>query len=283
MKFEVWLQEYFSDVKLTDEWTVNLQQSPGWFSVINNLDLWTIAHVLVDWESQMTDRIASFVSSISVSQQQWEPLVEQSASMANALEPIMYGAVYGILVWGYVRLSVEPCWLLNDVFFWHNSANRGLTGNEHSFCSRTNPYFIFAKVMDVFGLGDRKVNSIRIHLYRRLIVGVMTVSWCGLAFPWTVVVINGILTAKRYIDEMLRTTVMPFFSRPQDVDILQQDNAREHVARITTNFLDGNNVRTLQWPAFSPELSSFKHLWVLHIYHLIYWMIWSFAKFCSCF
>ena len=75
------------------------------------------------------------------------------------------------------------------------------------------------------------------------------------------VVINGNLTAQRYINEVLRPTVIPFFPRHQEVDIFQQNNARAHSARVTTAFLNANNVRTLPWPAFSPDLSPIEHLW----------------------
>ena len=43
--------------------------------------------------------------------------------------------------------------------------------------------------------------------------------------------------------------------------LYQQDNARPHSARLTTDFLGQNNVQVLPWSAFSPDLSPIEHLW----------------------
>ena len=43
--------------------------------------------------------------------------------------------------------------------------------------------------------------------------------------------------------------------------ILQQDNARPHVARIVTAYLNENNIRVLPWPANSPDMSPIEHVW----------------------
>lgn len=74
-------------------------------------------------------------------------------------------------------------------------------------------------------------------------------------------VLEGNLNARRYIDEVLEPCVIPFLEQHQDVGILQQDNARPHAARITTAYLHENNVNVMQWPAFSPDLSPIEHLW----------------------
>jgi transposase len=41
--------------------------------------------------------------------------------------------------------------------------------------------------------------------------------------------------------------------------IFQHDNAQPHVARICTQFLEGENV--LQWPVFSPDMSPVEYVW----------------------
>ena len=86
--------------------------------------------------------------------------------------------------------------------------------------------------------------------------------WGGISFNHRtpLVVVNGNLTAQRYIDEVLRPSVLPFFTTHPDVDIFQQDNARAHSARVTTAFLDNQNIQRLPWPAFSPDLSPIEHL-----------------------
>ena len=50
------------------------------------------------------------------------------------------------------------------------------------------------------------------------------------------VVVPGILTGQRYIDEILSSHVVPFL-RPMDNNgIFQEDNARPHRARIVDDF-----------------------------------------------
>ncbi|ROL53104.1 Transposable element Tc1 transposase [Anabarilius grahami] len=39
------------------------------------------------------------------------------------------------------------------------------------------------------------------------------------------------------------------------------DNARPHVARICTQFLEAENIPVLAWPAYSPDMSPIKHVW----------------------
>ena len=44
------------------------------------------------------------------------------------------------------------------------------------------------------------------------------------------------------------------------VTILQQDNARPHTARATTQFLTANNVNVMEWSSMSPDLSPIEHI-----------------------
>ncbi|XP_071095495.1 RNA-binding protein 25-like [Haliotis cracherodii] len=54
---------------------------------------------------------------------------------------------------------------------------------------------------------------------------------------------NGV-TAQRYIDQVLRAQVVPFFARHGNFQF-QQDNARPHTARITQAFLQQHNINTM--------------------------------------
>ena len=70
---------------------------------------------------------------------------------------------------------------------------------------------------------------------------------------------NGV-TAQRYINQVLRPSVVPFFHQHGNF-ILQQDNARPHTARLTANFLQQHNIRVMPWPARSPDLNPIEHFW----------------------
>ena len=65
----------------------------------------------------------------------------------------------------------------------------------------------------------------------------------------------------KYRDEILSPVVLSFIRQRGFNDVFQQDNARCHVARICTDFLEENHIRVLPWPALSPDLSPFEHLW----------------------
>ena len=43
--------------------------------------------------------------------------------------------------------------------------------------------------------------------------------------------------------------------------ILQQDNARSHVARVCQDFLANNNIAPLAWPPYSQDLTLIEHMW----------------------
>ena len=56
----------------------------------------------------------------------------------------------------------------------------------------------------------------------------------------------------RYRDEIWRPIAVPLVQ--QRNQILQQDNARPHVARVCQDFLANNNIAPLAWPPYSPGL-----------------------------
>ena len=68
------------------------------------------------------------------------------------------------------------------------------------------------------------------------------------------------VTAQRYIDDVLRPVVIPFIQRNPGLT-LQQDNARPHRARLTTTFLQNNNIPVLPWPYMSPDMNPIEHAW----------------------
>ena len=70
---------------------------------------------------------------------------------------------------------------------------------------------------------------------------------------------NGV-NAQRYIQQVIRPHVIPFLARHQNMTF-QQDNARPHAARVTHQVLQQHNVRTMPWPALSPDLNPIEHFW----------------------
>ncbi|GFU90179.1 transposable element Tc3 transposase [Trichonephila clavipes] len=74
----------------------------------------------------------------------------------------------------------------------------------------------------------------------------------------TLIVMRGILTGQRYVDDILRPHVGPFLNGLPG-PIFQQDNARPHTARVAQDFL--RHFQTLPGPACSPNLSPVDRVW----------------------
>ncbi|GFW44373.1 transposable element Tc1 transposase [Trichonephila clavipes] len=66
---------------------------------------------------------------------------------------------------------------------------------------------------------------------------------------------KGTLTAHRYVDDILRTVLLPFLLQYPGL-IFQQECAKPHV---TMNCL--TDYQTLPWPARSPDPSPIEHVW----------------------
>ena len=71
--------------------------------------------------------------------------------------------------------------------------------------------------------------------------GGSVIVWGGIAhgIKSQLIIVAGNMTAVRYRDEILRPVAVPLMQ--QHNLILQQDNARPHVARVCQDFLANNN------------------------------------------
>ena len=85
--------------------------------------------------------------------------------------------------------------------------------------------------------------------------------WGGIAheIKSQLIIVAGNMTAVMFMDEILRPVAVPLVQ--QRNLILQQDNARPHVARVCQDFLANNNIAPLAWPPYSPDLTPIEYTW----------------------
>ena len=82
--------------------------------------------------------------------------------------------------------------------------------------------------------------------------------WGGIAhgIKSQLIIVAGNMTAVRYRDEILHPVAVPLVQL-----ILLQGNAQPHVARVCQDFLANNNIASLAWPLYSPDLTPIEHMW----------------------
>ncbi|GFY30553.1 transposable element Tcb2 transposase [Trichonephila clavipes] len=88
--------------------------------------------------------------------------------------------------------------------------------------------------------------------------------WAGISIGGRTdlhIIRKGILTGRRYADEILRPHVIPYAGAIRDSFVFQDDNARPHRARLVENMLEAETIQRMEWPVCSPDLNPIQHVW----------------------
>ncbi|CAH1988356.1 unnamed protein product [Acanthoscelides obtectus] len=107
--------------------------------------------------------------------------------------------------------------------------------------------------------GERRNPQFFVERHVHHTVGVIV--WDAIAYGSRspLIFIRGNMNAQRYIHGVLELHLLPYLDTLAD-PTFQQDNARPHVARVTIDFFQHNDVTLLPWPPRSPDLSPIEHL-----------------------
>jgi transposase len=80
-------------------------------------------------------------------------------------------------------------------------------------------------------------------------------------FKSKLVVVQGTMTAIRYVDILKRYLINQNSKFNESSEVFQQDNAPCHTARLSKSFFSDNGITVLDWPANSPDLNPIENIW----------------------
>ena len=108
---------------------------------------------------------------------------------------------------------------------------------------------------DLYG---QKANSIKSR-FKVMIWGCLSYNGVG-----TLDFVEGNINSQRYI-ECLERNLWPVINKefPQGGAIFQDDGAPVHTANIVKSWKEENNLRTLPWPAYSPDFNIIENVWFI--------------------
>lgn len=92
-------------------------------------------------------------------------------------------------------------------------------------------------------------------------VGASIMVWPGITahHRTTLVIVNGTLTARRYVDEILKQHLLPFLREHNDVTIFQQDNVRLHIMQLISVDIFWKPTMCRLWNGC--HIHAIEHLW----------------------
>jgi len=74
--------------------------------------------------------------------------------------------------------------------------------------------------------------------------------------------IEGTLNRWNYVQDILKTTILPYKQEHDDM-VLMHDGAAAHRANYVKEWLKRQNIRVLPWPSTSPDLNIIENFWNL--------------------